>query len=92
MPGDLLVHFGPSICGACYEVGPEVFSALGLDAPPGPAPLDLRGALAARAVAAGVRATNVSVSGLCTRCSRDGLFSHRGGDRARQVAYLGIAP
>lgn len=92
VPGELLVHLGPAICGACYEVGPEVFAALGLEAPPDPAPIDLRSVLAARAVAAGVSAGNVSVSALCTRCSGEGLFSHRGGDRARQVAYLGIAP
>ncbi|MCA1790569.1 MAG: polyphenol oxidase family protein, partial [Thioalkalivibrio sp.] len=33
----LLVHFGPSICGRCYEVGGEVFEALGRPRPPGPA-------------------------------------------------------
>ncbi len=89
---ELWVHLGPAICGTCYEVGPEVFEALGLDVPAEPAPVDLRGALAGRAVALGVPAGNVSVSGLCTRCSGGSLFSHRGGDRARQAAYVGIAP
>ena len=88
---DLRVHFGPSICGDCYEVGPEVFDALGLEVPGGPALLDLRVVLARRAVVAGVPAGSVSVSELCTRCSEDALFSHRGGDRERQAAYLGIA-
>lgn len=89
---DLEVHLGPSICGACYEVGPRVFEALGLGVPDGPAPLDLRAALARRAVAAGVAPRNMSVSELCTRCSEGALFSHRAGDRGRQAAYLGIAP
>jgi hypothetical protein len=89
---DLFVHLGPAICGDCYEVGPEVFEALGLDVPDGPTPLDLRGALARRAVVAGVRPGNVGISAHCTLCGGSGLFSHRGGDRARQVGYLGIAP
>lgn len=86
---DLLVHLGPAICGDCYEVGPEVFEGLGLDAPDGPALLDLRGALADRVRVAGV--AELTVSGKCTRCG-DGLFSHRGGDPERQVGYLGIRP
>ncbi len=91
-PGDLFVHLGPAICGACYEVGPEVFEALGLDPPDAPAPLDLRDALARRAVAAGVEPGRVSISEHCTRCGEPSLFSHRGGDRQRQVGYVGIRP
>lgn len=92
MAADLLVHLGPAICGRCYEVGPEVFRGLGLPEPPGPALLDLRAALADRAVAAGVGEENVSVSAHCTRCGGSGLFSHRGGDRGRQAGYLGLRP
>lgn len=87
---DLHVHLGPSICGACYEVGPEVFSALGLPEPAHPTPLDLRQALAHRAVAVGVTEDRVSISAHCTLCNRNVLFSHRGGDRARQVGFLGM--
>lgn len=87
---ELLVHMGPSICGTCYEVGPEVFTALGRRAPESPAPIDLRALLAERAVAAGVPWANVSTSTHCTRCTGSGLFSHRGGDGARQVGYVGI--
>lgn len=89
-PEDLSVHLGPAICGKCYEVGAEVFEALGLEDPGHPAPLDLREALARRAVAVGVKAGNVSVSGHCTLCGGGRLFSHRGGDGGRQVGYLGI--
>jgi YfiH family protein len=88
-PGDLHVHLGPCICGSCYEVGPEVFEALGLPRPHGPEPVDLRAALAERALAAGVSRANVTVSEHCTRCG-EGFFSHRGGDAERQVGFLGL--
>jgi len=88
---DLHVHLGPAICGACYEVGPEVFEAVGLPAPDGPTPLDLRRVLARRAVTRGVPARRVSVSAHCTLCDQDRLFSHRGGDGARQVGFLGMS-
>jgi YfiH family protein len=92
-PADLAVHLGPAICGLCYEVGPEVFMELGLDSPPAPSPVDLRALLARRALERGVRATTLSVSTHCTRCGGSGLFfSHRGGDRARQVGFLGLRP
>lgn len=86
---DLFVHLGPAICGSCYEVGPEVFRALGLEAPEGPEPVDLRAVLARRAEALGVAAGRVSISAHCTRCG-GAFFSHRGGSRERQVGYLGI--
>lgn len=86
----LRVHLGPAICGACYEVGPEVFAGLGEPVPAGPTPLDLRGVLARRAVAHGVAPEHVTVSAHCTRCTGSDLFSHRGGDRGRQVGYLGV--
>lgn len=90
--GALHVHLGPAICGACYEVGPEVFAALGEPVPERPTPIDLRAVLERRAVAAGVAAGRVTVSAHCTRCSDAGLFSHRGGDGERQVGYLGVRP
>jgi copper oxidase (laccase) domain-containing protein len=88
----LRVHLGPAICGLCYEVGPEVFAALGEPAPAEPTPLDLRAVLARRAVVLGVAPEHVTVSAHCTRCTGSELFSHRGGDRGRQVGYLGIRP
>jgi len=91
-PNRLLVHLGPSICGACYEVGPEVFQALDLEVPPRPAPVDLRGCLAQQARTTGVPANNVTVSSLCTLCGDSNLFSHRAGRSERQVAVLGIRP
>ena len=86
----LLVHFGPAICGRCYEVGIEVFDALNQPVPRGPVPIDLRMILAERAVAKGVAADAISISGHCTRCTAVDFFSHRGGDRGRQVGFLGV--
>jgi YfiH family protein len=89
-PTDAYVHFGPAICGRCYEVGPEVFTALGEPEPPAPTPIDLRAVLAGRALALGVAPGRVSVSAHCTRCTGSALFSHRGGDAGRQVGFIGI--
>jgi len=89
---DLAVHLGVAICGACYEVGPEVVLAIEGRRTRRPALLDLRDALAARAVRLGIR--DVSRSPHCTACSRDRFFSHRGssGRDGRMVAYLGRPP
>lgn len=89
-PAEAYLHLGPAICGRCYEVGPEVHEALGRAVPAGPTPIDLRAALAERAVAAGVPPDRVGVSSHCTLCTGSGLFSHRGGDAFRQVGYLGV--
>jgi YfiH family protein len=87
---DLRVHLGPAICGRCYEVGPEVFAALGEAAPPAPSLIDVRAVLARRALSDGIAPEYLTVSTHCTRCTGSSLFSHRGGDRQRQVGYLGI--
>jgi YfiH family protein len=91
-PSRLLVHLGPAICGECYEVGPEVFEALGEEVTPHAAPVDMRGVLAQQAEAAGVPPEGISVSGLCTLCGDGNLFSHRAGRSERQVAVLGVRP
>lgn len=91
-PARLSVHAGPAICGRCYEVGPEVFSALGLPPPSGPALLDLRERVRRRAVSAGVPSANVTTSNECTRCGDGRYFSHRGGDQWRHLAFAGVLP
>jgi copper oxidase (laccase) domain-containing protein len=91
-PEDLLVHLGPAICNSCYEVGPEVHAALGLDEPRTPTPVDLRGLLAAKALDLGVMGANITRSTFCTLCGASPFFSHRGGATQRQIGFLGIRP
>lgn len=89
---NLCLHLGPAICGECYEVGPEVFDALRLTVPSGPALLDLRAALADRALELGLLPEHLTVSGFCTRCGDSPFFSHRGGCVERQVGFLAVRP
>lgn len=91
-PGELWLHCGPSICGACYEVGPEVHAGVYPDRPPPitNTPIDLRAAIAERAVAAGAPIEQITLSAHCTRCGDPDFFSHRAGSGCRQMGVLGI--
>lgn len=88
-PADLVVHCGVGICGACYQVGPEVSKACGV---PGAGEVDLRGVIAGQARAAGVGV--VTVSPHCTAHMNDRFMSHRRseGRDGRMVAFLGLLP
>jgi YfiH family protein len=88
----LRVHLGPAICGTCYEVGPEVFAALELATPPGPALVDVRAVLVSQALDLGIPEDHITLSEQCTLCGTAGLFSHRGGRSERQAALLGLRP
>lgn len=83
---DLRVHLGPAICGKCYEVSPQVYHELTGEAASRPRTVDLRGLIANHLRALGVR--HLSLSPSCTRCDNDRLFSHRAGDRGRQVGVI----
>jgi YfiH family protein len=87
---DIVMHCGVSICGACYEVGPEVHQAVRGRRTAGPGPIDLRAELSGRAARLGVR--TVTQSRWCTAHHADRFFSHRrsGGADGRMAAYLGI--
>jgi YfiH family protein len=90
-PGDLVMHSGVGICGACYEVGPEVLEALNLRGDDrGPWHVDLRERLAEQAEDAGI--AEVTVSSWCSAHHRPLFYSHRAskGSDGRMVAYLGI--
>lgn len=82
-------YLGPAICGECYEVGPEVPSALG-GLPAGTRRVDLRAHIRQDLEALGVPPQQITVSGACTRCGSDRFYSYRGGDRDRRMcAFLG---
>jgi YfiH family protein len=85
-PRDLAMHLGPSICGKCYEVSPDVFHALTGRAVAVPTPVDLRARIADAARATGVQ--RISTSARCTKCDNDVFFSHRAGDAGRQLAVM----
>lgn len=87
---DLHLHLGPAICGGCYEVGPEVYAALGLEPPAGNTPIDLRAIAARQALELGVAESKMTISAHCTRCQDSPFFSHRAGSLLRQVGVLGI--
>jgi YfiH family protein len=86
---DIIMHCGVSICGSCYEVGPEVASAVSGRRVEGAEQLDLRAAAARRAMDLGVR--RVTCSPWCTAHDESRFYSHRRshGSDGRMVAYLG---
>lgn len=86
---DLRVHLGPSICGRCYEVGPDVYQQLTGQSASAATCVDLRAVLARQANEAGI--AHISVSEYCTRCDNDRFFSHRAGDGGRMLAVI-VAP
>lgn len=93
-PERLWLHCGPAICEACYPVGPEVHAAVNphQGVPAAGAPIDVRAAIARRAVGAGVPPEHITLSEHCTRCGAPDFFSHRGGAKERQMGVLGIRP
>jgi len=83
-PADLWAGIGPTIGPCCYEVGPEVVSAVAAVCRPGAriahrvngrTTLDMPAAIRAQLHAVGVG--RVEDSGLCTACRVDEFFSHR---------------
>jgi YfiH family protein len=85
-PADLRVLLGPSICGRCYEVSPDVFAQLTGKSVDRPTPVDLRDVIAGQARAVGIR--DVRTVNACTRCDNDRYYSHRVGDPGRQLGVL----
>lgn len=87
---ELRLHLGPAVCGDCYEVSPDVYRAVTGKSVQSPRTLDLRAIIADHARAAGVG--QVTVSRCCTRHHNARFFSHRAGDRGRQIAVLFAVP
>jgi YfiH family protein len=84
------VHFGPAICGSCYEVDTPVLERFGSSSEQ--SLLDLRGALAVQARGEGLADGNVTVSSYCTSCGPGDLHSHRAsaGEAGRMAAFMGF--
>lgn len=82
------VWLGPSICGGCYEVGPEVLTAMHGTPFSEKGYLDVRAVLAGQA--AGLRVARVTVADGCSRCHADRYFSHRGGDTGRMLGIVAL--
>ena len=85
-PDELAMHLGPSICGRCYEVSAEVREQLTGQPVTRPGHVDLRSLIAEHATETGVQ--KISVSAYCTRCDNDRFFSHRAGDKGRQIGVI----
>ncbi len=82
------VHLGPSICGSCYEVGPEVLEAVHGRPTKAKGLLDVRAVLAEQAERH--RVASLTVSRSCTRCDNERFFSHRAGDWGRQLGLIAL--
>ena len=103
-PQDVIAAVGPSICGDCFEVGPEVVAEFAnafsndqmkqiCHAGNGDRSyLNLWQANRIILEEAGVPEQNISVTNLCTRCNPDLLYSHRimGAQRGNLAAILMI--
>ncbi|MFL5620274.1 MAG: polyphenol oxidase family protein [Gemmatimonadaceae bacterium] len=85
-PDELRIHCGPAICGRCYEVSADVALQLTGRDPGHAVTVDLRDLITRQALHLGVR--HVSSSPYCTRCDNDRFFSHRAGDRGRQLGVI----
>jgi YfiH family protein len=82
------VWLGPAICGACYEVGPEVLSAVHGTCFDGKGYVDVRAVLAEQARAR--RVARVTTADGCSRCHRERYFSHRAGDAGRMLGIVAL--
>lgn len=101
-PEDILAVIGPSICRNCYEVSDDVIAEFHKAFPwmtgfyedkgNGHAMLDLWEANRQILLHAGCLEEHIQVSGLCTNCHPNLLFSHRytGGKRGNLCAVIGL--
>ncbi len=102
-PSDILVGIGPSIGRCCFEVDTPVideFAKLAffdgecyVDDRNGKYHIDLWEVNRRYLLQAGVKAENITVTDVCTRCHPDTLWSHRycGNARGSLAAFIAIA-
>jgi uncharacterized protein, YfiH family len=104
-PGDIIAVVGPSICVDCFEIGEEVADEFKrafpdswkhdilFDQENGKFQCDLWAANRTVLEEAGLMSENIHISGVCTCCNSELLFSHRktGGKRGSLAAFLAIS-
>jgi YfiH family protein len=99
-PRRVLAALGPAIGGCCYEVDARVAERMEAQpwwpsasraTGPGRWHLDLRAAVRAQLLAAGVREDRVAAVGGCTACGEALFFSYRrDGRTGRMAAYIAL--
>lgn len=103
-PGDIIAVIGPSICPDCYEIGEETAlefkkafplswdSGILKDKKNGKYLCNLWAANHTVLAEAGLDPENIHISGVCTCCNSELLFSHRktGGKRGSLAAFLSM--
>lgn len=105
-PTDILVGIGPSIGACCYEVGEDVIKVfennmnrviidkIVTKKQDKHSMLDLWKANKELLIEAGIKASNIVVTDLCTKCHSDDFYSHRvmGDNRGSLAAMIALRP
>ncbi len=92
----IIAILGPSISGCCYEIGPEVEETLSKSFPEciekreKKSYFDLRKANKNLLLRSGLKEENIYEIPLCTMCEKELFFSHRRGEKGRNIAFAGI--
>lgn len=100
-PDRMVAWFGPSICGACYEVDNTLgrrFADAGFSRsvrfmPGGKAMLDLQSVNIGQMLRAGLTSGNINPCGICTFTDRRyPSWRRHPGESARIITYIGLLP
>lgn len=95
-PDELIAILGPCISVCCYEIGLDVEKLLlgpfpeSIERRIGKSYFDLRKANRKLLLKGGLKEENIYEIPLCTMCEREVFFSHRRGDKGRNIAFIGI--
>ncbi len=95
-PHELIAILGPSISVCCYEIGLDVEKILlskfpeSIERRGGKSYFDLRKANRNLLLRGGLREENIYEIPLCTMCEKELFFSHRRGEKGRNIAFVGI--